>query len=175
MERSANLGARLLAWAAALKLYERLDDSAKARLGAHWKQRQLPELLATLLTVLPLEQPTAARLPPLKHTSVAAVCEAACGGGGGANDETPSDETLAVALYCQLLQQLPALVRHWWSHSISGRGASAALARFTESQMSPLLLRQEIEALGHDAEVTASGPRTGRGACGGVPGTPRAV
>ena len=80
-----------------------------------------------------------------------------------------------MGLYLQLLQTVPALVRHWWSHAnpnpnhpnpdpdpnpshpnpdpdpnpsptrwshaLAARGASAALARFTEAQLSPVLLR----------------------------------
>lgn len=125
---------------AALQVYERLDAAGKSRLGSHWRQRQLPSLLQALVGALPLDELESA--PPITHNSVAAACAAG----------SPSLGELAVVLYCQMLRSLPSLVRHWWSHELPSRAASAALARFTEARASPMLLRQEIEAISNNSE-----------------------
>jgi hypothetical protein len=54
---------------------------------------------------------------------------------------------LAASLYLQLLRELPALVRDWWSHKLPSRGVGASLAKFTEAYCSPKLLRDEIDGI----------------------------
>lgn len=146
MTSEDDVGARLLAWAAALGLYERLEPAAQARLSAHWKQRQLPELLTTLLPLLPLD--ATSHDPPPRLVPVAELCAAALEAG----DCAPTESELAVSLYLQLLRTLPALVRHWWTHGIDKRGVSASLARFTETFVSPLLLRLEVDSIAARSE-----------------------
>ena len=48
---------RFMAWAAALQLFSHAPPTTQARLSAHWRGHQLPELLHALLRALPLEQP----------------------------------------------------------------------------------------------------------------------
>jgi hypothetical protein len=76
---------------------------------------------------------------------VAAVCEDVLAQHGAL--ASPSLMELAASLYLQLLRELPALVRDWWSHKLPSRGVGASLAKFTEAYCSPKLLRDEIDGI----------------------------
>jgi hypothetical protein len=80
----------------------------------------------------------------LRYGTPASLC-ASCVGVGGTS---PAEEELAVCLYLALLRQLPSIVRHWWSHRVGARGTKKDLERYTQTHCSPLLLREEVDALG---------------------------
>lgn len=52
-----------------------------------------------------------------------------------------------MCLYLQLLSQLPAIVREWWTHRVQQRGLRKDLERFTTVHYSPIVVKAEMEAL----------------------------
>ena len=139
-EEPPDEGSRFLAWGAVLRLYSAMPPPLQGRLAAHWKLSQLPALLTTLVSgALPLNADPAAATSTATPRPMAELIEAACARGA-----SPPLAALATSAYLELLRALPSAVRHWWSHD-ADRGASTALARFTEAKLSPLLLRAEVD------------------------------
>ena len=139
-EEPPDEGARFLAWGAVLRLYSAMPPPLQGRLAAHWKLSQLPALLTTLVSgALPLNADPAAAASMATPRPMAELIEDACARGAA-----PPLAALATSAYLELLRALPSAVRHWWSHDAE-RGASTALARFTEAKLSPLLLRAEVD------------------------------
>ena len=129
-------------------------------------------LLHTLLDTLPLSAPavaspnsaaTSTSSPPseataihaLRHRSAAALCAAyvtalddkSRGEPDVPSPRAPLETELAVCLYLQLVRQLPAIVREWWTHGLTQRGARKELERFTQTHFSPIVIREEVDAI----------------------------
>ena len=155
MTQEGDLAARLMAWAAALRLLAHAPPALVPRIAAHWKVEMLPPLLHAVIAALPLG---AASVPALAHGGAAALCAASLSAAGGAAPPAVAD--LAACVYLELLERLPAVVRHWVAHGLPGRAASAALLKFTEAHCSPRLLRREVGAIG--AAVGAEGDESFR-------------
>ena len=129
----------ILAWAGAVRFVRSADAPTQARVLAHWRHALAPAMLSTLATYLEVDKPYTAKL----HESVTAACAAAL-----ADPSAPPNlRSMAAALYFELLEHLPTLVRHWWSHDVRSRGTHAALAKFTEAHVSPSLLTRTLRAI----------------------------
>jgi len=157
--------ARLLAWGCALALLPHMRPSTRSRIVDWFKHERIARFLTDcVLPALPLHRaapaaaassaapsadPTAsvsagllagldAHLAALEANPALASSE----GGAGA---APDASALAAAVFAAVLRRLPSLARHWWSAELTSRSAHAAVAKYTELHVSPLLLKCEVK------------------------------
>ena len=150
-------------WAIAMEVYARSTPAVQARLSLHWKDelhnsQGVENVLHIILHTLSAHMASSdassnvegSVISPVHHRTVARLCEAHA---FSEVKSTPSIVETTACLYLHLLHEQPSLIRHWWSHSLSGRGAGGSLARFTELHCSPILLRAEVDAIANTIGV----------------------